>query len=263
MACAASCARAAPVARRHSSPRAPPRRLAARAHGHGHGHGGGGGGAAAAEDGTFLAELRAHAMRLHTRQQAPREGQAEEPDRPMSKWEPTREGYLQYLVDAKAVFDALEEVVGAAPAGSALAALQGTGLERGAALAADLAYFEAEHGLAAPAPTEAGAGYAAFLRGKAAAGDVPAFMCHYYNVYFAHTAGGRQIGKMLADATLEGHTLGFYKWEGVVLKDAMDGVRGTINAMAEGWSQEERQACLDETAPSFKYAGEMMRTLAK
>lgn len=24
--------------------------------------------------------------------------------------------------------------------------------------------------------------------------DPPAFVCHYYNYYFAHTAGGRMIG---------------------------------------------------------------------
>ncbi len=29
---------------------------------------------------------------------------------------------------------------------------------------------------------------------KLAKEDPPAFICHYYNFYFAHTAGGRMIG---------------------------------------------------------------------
>eukprot|EP00793_Prasinoderma_coloniale_P001623 PRCOL_00003428-RA len=254
-------------------------------------------GAPKKEDG-FLGEMRAYAMKLHTKEQAPKEGQAEEPSKPMSKWEPTRELYAQvrappparaaregfrrraaltraprgrwtpaiairapqYLVDSKVVYDALEEVVASAPADSPLAVFQSTGLERGPALAKDLEFFESEYGIKAPEPTEAGSGYAAFLREKAAS-DVPGFMCHYYNVYFAHTAGGRQIGKMLSDMVLDGKKLEFYSWEGV-LKDHMDGVRGSINSMAEGWSEEEKTACLEETAPSFKYAGTLLRILA-
>jgi len=38
-----------------------------------------------------------------------------------------------------------------------------------------------------------GLAYAVKLRELAAA-DPPAFICHYYNYYFAHTAGGRMIG---------------------------------------------------------------------
>ena len=33
-----------------------------------------------------------------------------------------------------------------------------------------------------------------------AATSPPAFMCHYYNHYFAHTAGGRMIGKAVSNA---------------------------------------------------------------
>ena len=51
-------------------------------------------GAPKKEDG-FLGEMRAYAMKLHTKEQAPKEGQAEEPSKPMSKWEPTRELYAQ------------------------------------------------------------------------------------------------------------------------------------------------------------------------
>ena len=40
----------------------------------------------------------------------------------------------------------------------------------------------------------------------------PAFVCHFYNQYFAHTAGGLMIGKKMSDALLDGRTLEFYKW---------------------------------------------------
>lgn len=46
-----------------------------------------------------------------------------------------------------------------------------------------------------------------------AAESIPKFMCHYYNHYFAHTAGGRMIGRRMADKLLESNTLKFYQWE--------------------------------------------------
>lgn len=44
-----------------------------------------------------------------------------------------------------------------------------------------------------------GLAYAQLLRGLAAS-DPPAFICHYYNYYFAHTAGGRMIGSKVRPA---------------------------------------------------------------
>ena len=41
--------------------------------------------------------------------------------------------------------------------------------------------------------------------------SLPAFVCHFYNHYFAHTAGGRMIGKKMAAMLLEGHELHFYQ----------------------------------------------------
>ena len=45
-----------------------------------------------------------------------------------------------------------------------------------------------------PEPDKAGSTYAAYLH-ELAENDPPAFICHFYNVYFAHSAGGRMIGK--------------------------------------------------------------------
>lgn len=71
----------------------------------------------------------------------------------------------------------------------------GTGLERSGSLAADIKWFEETYKLAAPAVTPDGPGatYAALIADLAKT-DPQAFICHYYNFYFAHTAGGRMIG---------------------------------------------------------------------
>jgi len=62
----------------------------------------------------FMEEMRAAAMRLHSRDQAARDGKKEaqapmEP--PIAKWQPTVEGYLRFLVDSKLVFETLEAIV--------------------------------------------------------------------------------------------------------------------------------------------------------
>ena len=41
--------------------------------------------------------------------------------------------------------------------------------------------------------------------------NIPKFICHYYNYYFAHLAGGRMIGKQMSKLLLDGETLEFYK----------------------------------------------------
>ena len=58
----------------------------------------------------FVEEMRAVAMRLHTKDQA-REGEKEPQAPPVNRWEPTVEGYLRFLVDSKLVFQTLEEIV--------------------------------------------------------------------------------------------------------------------------------------------------------
>ena len=41
--------------------------------------------------------------------------------------------------------------------------------------------------------------------------DPPVFLCHFYNVYFAHTAGGRMIGAKVASMILDSKDLAFYR----------------------------------------------------
>ena len=56
-------------------------------------------------------ELRPVAMKLHTRDQAPREGQ-QEAQTPFTSWEPSRQDYTQFLVDSLMVYDTFEQIVG-------------------------------------------------------------------------------------------------------------------------------------------------------
>jgi len=208
-------------------------------------------------------EMRGAAMALHTRQQAPREGKAEakKPEQaPVQTWQPGRPEYLQFLVDSRHVYACLEEIV----AGEAtFASFRDSGLERVEALTRDIAWF-AEEGVAEPPVAPQGATYAEMLRGMVAKGELEAFTCHFYNFYFAHTAGGRMIGKRMADLMLDGKTLHFYQWEkGDVDKQLLPGLRGKIDALANTWTREQKDACLAQTMNSFRYGGALLQHLSK
>ena len=194
-------------------------------------------------------DLRKYAMKLHTRDQAPKEGQ-QKAQTPVTKWEPSRMNYLQFLVDSLQVYETLESI---AQDRAEFASLRGTGLERSAALRKDIDWMCSYDPslVAPPACGVAGSTYAEFLR-RVADESVPRFMCHYYNHYFAHTAGGRMIGKRMAEVLLEGKVLHFYQWDKDV-KGLLDGVRDSIDLMALQWSDEQKQECLEETAACFRF----------
>lgn len=230
-------------------------------------------------------EMRKAAMALHTFEQAPKEGKREAP-KPAMEWAPTKKGYLQFLVDSRYVYGSIEEIVDER---AELAVLKNTGLERTAALDQDIAWFLSE-GLEATTPSEAATGYVAELKSL----STPAFVCHFYNYYFAHTAGGRMIGKKLSDMLLDGRVLEFYQvrrrarlarrhapvcfsragtraprrcprrlhaqWDGDV-KELLDGAKQHIDVMAAAWTQDERDACLAQTPASFKGGGGLMASL--
>lgn len=73
------------------------------------------------------------------------------------------------------------------------AEFRNTGLERSENLAKDLEWFK-EQGHAIPEPSSPGTKYAQYLE-ELSENDPPAFICHFYNTYFAHSAGGRMIGR--------------------------------------------------------------------
>ncbi|GFR51806.1 hypothetical protein Agub_g14265 [Astrephomene gubernaculifera] len=240
--------------------RAPRRivRVVCHGHGHGHGHGQSGTTVVTEKDRGFIAEMRKVAMKLHTKEQAPKEGGKETPKN-QGPWVPTRKGYLRFLAESKAVYDAFERLV---HENDAYAVLRNTGLERGQSLAEDLAWFHRTYQLSAPELKEDGPGlsYCRLLE-RLAKEDPPAFICHYYNFYFAHTAGGRMIGKQVAGMVLDGATLEFYKWPGMDVNAALEAVRRSINILAEGWSEEQRERCLVETEATFEWSGGLLKCI--
>jgi len=148
-----------------------------------------------------------------------------------------------------------------------LATLRNSGLERAEALDRDIAWFASE-GLTEPPVAPQGATYAAMLKEMVMEKqDVPAFICHFYNFYFAHTAGGQMIGKRMSNMLLDGKTLEFYTWykdgESVDPKEELlPALRGQIDAMADKWSREEKDSCLAETADSFKFGGALLQHIS-
>eukprot|EP00238_Polyblepharides_amylifera_P008170 CAMPEP_0196584734 /NCGR_PEP_ID=MMETSP1081-20130531/48288_1 /TAXON_ID=36882 /ORGANISM="Pyramimonas amylifera, Strain CCMP720" /LENGTH=205 /DNA_ID=CAMNT_0041906053 /DNA_START=378 /DNA_END=995 /DNA_ORIENTATION=- len=202
-------------------------------------------------------------MRLHTKDQAPKEGKSEPKpeEKPMAQWQPTREGYLQFLSESKAVYQAMEDIMMRA-SNDSYKAFQGTGLERSAALEKDIAWFKETYDLEPAELAEDGCGrqYAKLLV-RLAEDDPPAFICHFYNVYFAHSAGGRMIGKKMSESLISGAELEFYQYGGAELKELLDGVRDALNLTAESWTREQKDHCLEETEMSFKYSGQILRTI--
>lgn len=158
---------------------------------------------------SILEEMRDVAMRLHTREQAPREGQAPAPAKPAVPYVPTHADYLQFLVDSHAVYEALEEIVNG---NEKLSVFRNCGVERTVELEKDIAFMCNKYELERPEVGMAGKMYAEQLRSMIKGDDdIPEFMCHYYNFYFAHLAGGRMIGKQMSKLLLDGETLEFYR----------------------------------------------------
>jgi len=213
---------------------------------------------AAPAAGFIETELRGAAMKLHTKSQAPKEGKAKEDAPPAEPHVTTHQDYLQFLVDSKYVYEAMEDIVNER---DELAVFRDTGLERTKPLEQDIQFMCQEYGLTRPNVGAFGQEYANEMRRIAKEGTIPQFMCHYYNFYFAHTAGGRMIGKQMAALLLDKKTLEFYKWDGD-LNQIKDAVKQNIEAMAARWSREEKDACVNETAAAFRGGGMINANLA-
>ncbi|VVB16425.1 unnamed protein product [Arabis nemorensis] len=133
-----------------------------------------------------------------------------------------------------------------------------TGLERAEKLRMDLEWFK-EQGYEIPEPMAPGITYSQYLK-DIANKDPLAFVCHFYNIYFAQSAGGRMIGTKISERILNNKELEFYKWDGQ-LSELLQNVRERLNKVAELWTREEKNHCLEETAKLFKFSGEILRLL--
>ncbi|KAF7112072.1 unnamed protein product [Triticum aestivum] len=205
---------------------------------------------------TFVEEMRATAMRLHTKDQAG-EGEKELKGPSLHEQEPNLEAYLRFLVDSKLIFQTLENIVNRA-AVPCYAEFRNTGLERSEALKKDLKWF-GEQGHTIPEPSALETTYASYLE-ELSKKDQQAFFCHFYNLYFAQSAGGRMTGKKIAEKILNKKELEFYKWEGT-LSELLQNVRKKLNQVASSWTQEEKNHCLEETETAFAYSVDRLRKI--
>ncbi|EEE59197.1 hypothetical protein OsJ_11142 [Oryza sativa Japonica Group] len=173
------------------------------------------------------------------------------------EWMPSMEGFVKYLVDSKLVFDTVERIV-AESTDVAYVYFRKSGLERSARITKDLEWFGGQ-GIAVPEPSTAGSTYATYLT-ELAESNAPAFLSHYYNIYFAHTTGGVAIGNKISKKILEGRELEFYKWDSdveLLLKDT----REKLNELSKHWSRKDRNLCLKEAAKCFQHLGRIVRLI--
>eukprot|EP00171_Calliarthron_tuberculosum_P013651 IDg13651t1 len=207
----------------------------------------------------FVEEMRFVAMRLHTKDQAPREGEQEESALPIDAWYPSRGDFLQFLVDSLAVYEFFENEL--VVNNELFASFRNTGLERVEALNIDITYLCDELGVEARQPSQAATGYVAYLRTLVAERPESA-LCHWYNYYFAHSAGGRMIGRLMQQRLFDGREFSFYEWESDV-KALLGPVRKSIDEVAAEWTREVKDVCLKETGLAFGYSGTVLQNLAK
>eukprot|EP00466_Bigelowiella_natans_P016759 jgi/Bigna1/54817/estExt_Genewise1Plus.C_440064 len=201
--------------------------------------------------------MRKAAMKLHTRDQS-KEGE-QKTQKPISQWEMSTNSILRFLVDSKVIHDTLDDIAASYPE---LSTLNDVSIEirRGGNIEKDIAQILDENPeLNRPEPGKDALDYAKSLR-SLAEDSVPAFVCHFYNTHFAHAAGGRMIGKLIADKNFDGRTLEFYKYNGEP-KELLEGVRKEIDILATNWDEEGRESCLSETGNAFKGAGTVLQNL--
>nr|XP_043621626.1 heme oxygenase 1, chloroplastic-like [Erigeron canadensis] len=206
--------------------------------------------------GGFVDEMRSVAMKLHGKDQS-KGGEKETQGKPWPKWEPNIDGYLKFLVDSKLVYDTFDKIVDKADFPE-YAEFKNTGLERTVNLLKDLEWFK-EEGHSIPEPLSPGLDYSLYIEGLSKT-DPHAFICHFYNTYFAHTAGGQMIGKKVAAKILNGKELEFYKWDSD-LPHLLHNVREKLNRVAENWTRDEKNHCLEETEKSFKFNGDILHLI--
>jgi heme oxygenase (biliverdin-producing, ferredoxin) len=135
----------------------------------------------------FVEEMRFVAMRLHTKDQAPKEGGQEESALPISEWLPTHADFMQFLVDSRAMYQFLEgDLVDSAAEGDMFSKFANTGLERVEPLNTDIAYLNSL-GVATPEPTKSATRYIDYLNEKSVSGRNDILLCHWYVLNFCCT----------------------------------------------------------------------------
>ncbi|ESQ29592.1 hypothetical protein EUTSA_v10024084mg, partial [Eutrema salsugineum] len=154
----------------------------------------------------FVEEIRFVAMRMHTRS-------CRDSNLGILIFQFTVEGYLNFLVDNKLVFDTLEQIIHESTVPT-YAEFKNTGLERADRLDKDLEWFK-EQGYTIPEPM------------TPEEKNPQAFICHFYIIYFGQSAGGRMVGTKVSKKIPENKELEFYKWDGELF-ELLQNVRDKI-----------------------------------
>ena len=205
---------------------------------------------------------------------------------------------MQYLIDSLHVYQTFDEIVRTTPS---LYTLNNTGMERVDAIQKDIQWLlQFDSTLYIPTVEEPGKTYSAYLKTLVLT-NYPGFICHFYNQYFAHTAGGMRIGLNIADKLLGGKKLHFYTWipnshniptatsnttsistttsnttsistttttttstdniELNYINELKLQLQQRIDAIAVDWTLEQRQSCRNETANCFYYGQKLLSHL--
>ncbi|KAJ8772889.1 hypothetical protein K2173_028066 [Erythroxylum novogranatense] len=174
-----------------------------------------------------------------------------------ASWFPSMEGFVKYMVDSKLVFDTVERIIDNSDDVS-YAYFRNNGLERSKSLAKDLDWFS-QKDVAIPQPSAPGVSYAEYLE-ELAEKSAPLFLCHFYNIYFSHVAGGQVITRQVSDKLFEGRDLEFHRWDGDA-QEMLKSVREKLNMLGEHWSRDVKNRCLKEATKSFRYLGQIVRLI--
>lgn len=176
-------------------------------------------------------------------------------------------GYVAYLQQLRAVYDVLERLVNDERHAELMATFHDPGLERLAALDADLAWFELEldgSGEAMPSVLPATRQYLADV--EDAANDplysAPRLLAHHYIRYLGDLSGGFFVGKRIREtynvSAESGATV--FEFPEIVGPGAWK-QRYRDNLDALPWSTEEQQAFVDEAKLAYRHHSLMFEDL--
>ncbi|KAI3504826.1 hypothetical protein L1887_26558 [Cichorium endivia] len=172
-------------------------------------------------------------------------------------WEPDLRGFMSFLVENRHVFSTIERLVDESQDVS-FAYFRKTGLERTESFTKDIEWLSQQN-IQIPDPQSPSIKYAKYLE-EVAVKNPPFFLCHLYNIYFSHIAGGQVLLKKASEKILEGRELESCQWPGdpeELLKD----MREKLNALGQYWPREVKTRCLKETSKSYMYMGIIVRAM--
>ena len=186
----------------------------------------------------------------------------------------TARKYFQYLVNCEYIYTIIESKLSQYDSDSSsssssrsrrLLMFQDTRMERSEALKKDLIFlretfdFLPEDNLVDPKVLEYGNYLMLLVEDDT---KFPQFLCHYYNLYFAHTAGGMMIGNIAQRKFQFNQRLQFYMYENNKMNEYKTKLRHKIDHfISSHWNEAQKNACANETLCAFTNINFMMECL--